>query len=26
LQTIAAVAGVCFVFGVALRLRRPHRG
>jgi hypothetical protein len=26
LQTIAAAAGVCFVFGVALRLRRSHRG
>jgi ElaB/YqjD/DUF883 family membrane-anchored ribosome-binding protein len=26
LQTIATVAGVCFAFGVALRLRRSHRG
>jgi hypothetical protein len=26
LQTIAAVAGTCFVFGAALRLRRSRRG
>lgn len=26
LQTIAAVAGVCFVLGAVLRLRRSHRG
>jgi ElaB/YqjD/DUF883 family membrane-anchored ribosome-binding protein len=26
LQTIAAVAGVCFALGVTLRFRRPHRG
>jgi ElaB/YqjD/DUF883 family membrane-anchored ribosome-binding protein len=26
LQTIAAVAGACFAFGVALRIRRSHRG
>ena len=26
LQTIAAIAGVCFAVGVALRFRRSHRG
>jgi ElaB/YqjD/DUF883 family membrane-anchored ribosome-binding protein len=26
LQTIAAIAGVCFGLGVALRIRRSHRG
>ncbi len=26
LQTIAAAAGLCFVLGVALRMRRSHRG
>jgi ElaB/YqjD/DUF883 family membrane-anchored ribosome-binding protein len=26
LHTIAAIAGVCFVLGMALRLRRSHRG
>jgi ElaB/YqjD/DUF883 family membrane-anchored ribosome-binding protein len=26
LQTIAAIAGVCFALGVALRFRRSHRG
>jgi hypothetical protein len=26
LETIAAVAAACFAAGVALRIRRPHRG